>query len=177
MLDDTAGQRAAIEDVRAALGDPLERVGEVRQHEPLARMQRPVLIGTAVHRVPLRRVAEQPVEDPVQVALRRRQLDALAGEARRRGDEVGPRHRPEPPVRRLQAERRARDGDRGRAGLEDLLRVPVEVDLEPQQLAGLGRRRRNRDEEVEQSRRSVATLVDEHEAAAAGPRQRALAHP
>ena len=87
----------------------------------------------------------------MQVALRRRQLDALAREPRRGRDQLGPRHRAELPVRRLQPKRRPGHGHRRRAGVEPLLRVPVEVDLELQQLAGAGRRTRNRNEEVKKS--------------------------
>src|SRR2546430_1041011 len=73
-------------------------------------------------------VAEDQVEDRVQVGLRARELDPVAGELDRRSDELRPRPRPVRAVRRLEARGSAGDGGRRRADVEDLRRRAVEVD-------------------------------------------------
>ena len=74
----------------ALRGDPFERAGEVGKTEDVARLQ-PGAVRPAVEAAPLGGVAEDQVEDRVQVRLRPRQLDALAGELDRRRDDLGPR--------------------------------------------------------------------------------------
>ena len=173
MLDHRPRKLAAVQRLRSIRTDPLERLAELRNREPLACEKRPA----AVHRVALRRVPQQSVEDPMQVRLRGRQLETLPREPYGRRGELRPRHRPPAAVRRLEAECRPGHRDGGRARPEVLLRVAVEVDDQLQQLAGGVRGSRNGDEEIEQPRLSVPRVVDEHEAAPARARQRALAHP
>ena len=165
----------AIENRRAVAREPVERVAEIRDREPVAQPVRPP--AAAVHRVALRRVAQQPIENRVQVPLHRRQLEAVARERRRRRDELRPRHPPPAAMRVLEAERRPGHRHRRRARPEQLLRVAVEVDRQLEQLGGRVRRLRHRHEEVEHRRLRALRLVDEHEAAAARAGQRALAHP
>ena len=175
VVDDALGELAAVEDGRSVAREPLERVAELRNREALPCLEGAA--GVAVHDVALGRVPEQRVEDPVQVSLQRRELEALARQRDGRGDELGPVQPAPAPVRALEAEGRAGHGDGGRAGPEHLLRVAVEVDRELEQVVGRCRGARHRDEEVEHRRQPARRLVHEHEAAAAGSRERALAHP
>ena len=149
-------------------------VAELRDPEALALPIRTPVV--AVHRVALGRMAQQPVEDLVQIPLRRRQLEAFARQRSRRRNELRPRHPPPPGMRLPRPERGAWHRDRRRTRPEELLRIAVEIDRQLQERA----RRRP---PAAPSRRSRArpssrrSLVHEHEPAAARARQRALAHP
>ena len=67
---------AAVERRRALRGDPLERAGEIREAEEVARLQAGA-VGPAVEAASLGGVPEDQVEDRVQVRLRPCELDAL----------------------------------------------------------------------------------------------------
>ena len=171
--DDRPPELAVVERPRAAGGDPLERVAEVGKAEPVA------CPALRVHAAALGRVPEDDVEDRVQVRLLTRQLEAVVSELDRRRDEPRPGQRSEGPMGFLEARSVPRDGARGRADVEDLRRLAVEVDVDRFHLGGPARppEPRRGDEEVQQPRRPVARAVDEHEAAPARARQRALDHP
>ena len=125
---------------------------------------------------PFPRMAQQRVEDLVEIRPRLVEDDAVAGKAGRRSEQLRPRHRSPAAMSLPQPESRPRHGDRGRAGVEDLLRV-AEVDDELEQLIRRGRPLRHRHEEVEEVRSGVAREVNEEEASATQARERALADP
>src|SRR5438094_732206 len=75
-------QIAAIEVVGAVLREPLERAREIGHHEPVARDE-PVTVA-AVDHLSLACVAQDQIEDRVEIGLRFRQLDALPRVANRR---------------------------------------------------------------------------------------------
>jgi len=83
------------------VGDALERPRQVGHREPVSRDEAlaPALVDPAA----LLGVAQDDVEDRVQVGLRTRELEALAGEVDRRRDELGPGQAAECAVRCLEA--------------------------------------------------------------------------
>ena len=120
--DDRARHLAAVDRARAVLGEPLQRVREIALDEPLAGDEPPPL--RPEDRAALVAVAQDEVDDRVEVRLRRRQLDARS----RAGSIAGatqllPRPRPVDAVRLLEPGGRARDRARGRADAEDLRRL------------------------------------------------------
>ena len=134
----------------------------------------------AVDRPALGRVAEDEVEDRVQVRLLRRELDALAGERDRRLEQPAPGERPVALVRRLQPGDDAGNGARAFSDEIDLRRRAVEVDVDRLhvRLRRLARALSGqRDEEVEQPIAPVARAVHEQKAAGRRPGQRALGDP
>ena len=156
VVDDLPGETAGVEGPGPLPRETVERVRELRNREPLAFDVRAPVV--AVHRVTLRRMAQEGIEDPVQIGLRRAEPEAFPGERGRRGDELRPLEPPPAPVSRLEAESQARHG-------------------ELEQLGRRGRRPRNRDERVEHRGRGRLPLVHEHEPAAPGTGERALANP
>jgi hypothetical protein len=121
-------------------------------------------------------VAEQRVEDLVQIRPRLVEDGAVTRQAGRRGEQLRPRQRAPAAMSLPQPEARPRHGDRRRARVEDLLRV-AEVHHELDELVRRFRLLRHRDEEVEQVRSGVGRETDEEEASAAEARERALADP
>src|SRR5207237_1332888 len=97
---------------------PCERVRELRNREPL-----PGAEGAArpVERVAVRRVAEQRIEDPVEIGLRLVEDDAVAREPHRRREQLRPRHGSPAAMSFPEPERDTRHCDRRRPGKEDLL--------------------------------------------------------
>ena len=173
-----AGELAVVELAGASLGDSLERPGQIGHGDPVARDE--ALTSALVDAAALGGVAQDHVEDRVQVGLRARELDAVAGKLDRGRDQLRPRQRAVRAVRRLEAGGHTGDGSGRRADVEHLLRRAVEVDVDLLHLPALARRRpkaRHRDEEVEEPRAPVARPVDEHETAATGTRERALGDP
>ena len=156
MLDHVLAQRrrdlAAAEGLGALGAEALQRLGQLGEAEDLALAQ-----SAAGRRVELAGALEPGVdrfEDVEDVGLLGVDRRPLAGEAHARLDQLGERHRAEAPQRLLEAGRRARDAAGGRADVERLHRLGVEVDRDRDQLgaaldpvlAGSG------DEEVEQRR-------------------------
>ena len=133
----------------------------------------------AVDRAALGSVAQDQVEDRVQVRLRRGQLDALARQARSRARAASPGQRPVCSVRRLQPG--DGPGNGARAGSDQVAPVtsrrsrcrstPCAARRAARALAGHG------DEEVEQAVAPVARPVDEQEPAGGRAGQRALGDP
>ena len=116
----------------------------------------------------------------MQVRLLAGHLDAVRREPNSGLDQTSPGSGSVGPVRGLQPGRRARHGARRRPDLEGLCRLGRIDDIdqlhvgdpfltEPE--AGYG------DVEVQQPRRAVPGMVDEHEPSATRARQRALGHP
>src|SRR5439155_26229571 len=72
-----AGELAVVELAGASLGDSLERPGQIGHGDPVARDE--ALTSALVDAAALGGVAQDHVEDRVQVGLRARELDAVAG--------------------------------------------------------------------------------------------------
>ena len=115
--------------------EPLERRRELRKRQPLAYARTPPL--DRVHRIPLRRMPKQRIEDPVQIRPCLGHHEPLAREPHRRRHELRPRDPAPPAMRRLEPERGPRNRHRGRTGPEKLLRIAVEIH---RQLEQIGRR-------------------------------------
>src|SRR6188508_1304641 len=149
------------------LGEQLERVGEIALDESLAGDDPPAF--RPEDRLTLLAVAQDEVDDGVQVRLRLGELDTVPGELDRRLHQALPRPRPVHAVDVLQTRRRARHGARSRPDPEDL-RGLDEADVD---LLHLPRRRlpqtdaRNGDEEVDQPARPVTGLSATHDTIAA----------
>ena len=128
-----------------------------------------VMRPAPVHRVALRRVPQQPVQDPVQI--RRAAVSSTPSRASAAAGAASSAHGTVPQRRCAvsRPEHRARHRHRRRARPEVLLRVAVEVHRQLQQLRRRPRSRRHGDEEVQQPRLPVPRVVDEHEPAPAGP--------
>ena len=101
-------QLAVVEVLPAGLGEPLERLPEVGEHEPVAGDQ--AVAVHAVHRVALVGVAQDRVEDVVQVRLALGQLDPVAGVRDRRLEQHPPGQRAEAAMGFAEPGRRSRDG-------------------------------------------------------------------
>ena len=171
-------QVAAIEVVGAVLREPLERAREIGHHEPVARDE-PVTVA-AVDHLSLACVAQDQIEDRVEIGLRFRQLDALPRVANRGLEQDRPGKRPEEPVRLAQPRGRPRDRAGRGADPERLRRLRREGDVHGLHLCDLAAvepESRNGDEVVEHARRAVAGTVDEHEAARAGAGEGTLGDP
>ena len=178
VADDLLPERAAVDRGRALAGELLERRPEVVQDEAVARAE---TRAAAVDPPPLVRVAQDQVEDAVQVRLRRGQLDAVPRKLERRPEQARPRQRAERPVRRLEARRRPghrararrRSGRPGSCRRRSRCRSPSM----PARRGTRGTEARGGDEEVEQAVAAVARAVDEHEPARARAGERALGDP
>src|SRR5438105_9639551 len=168
--DDGAPELAAVQRAGAVPRDRLERVGEAGQAEAVAAHETVPL--TAVRLRAFGGVAEDRVEDRVQVRLRARELDPVAGELDRGREQLRPGELSAGAVRYLEAERRSGDGDGGGADPEDLRARAVEGDvdlLHRRPLGATAAKSGDGDEEVQQPGDAVAGAVDEDEAAAARP--------
>ncbi len=122
--DDRTGELARVERASALLRDPFERLAEVGELQEVARKQAGA-VGAAVEAAALVGVAQDQVEDRVQVRLRPGELDAVAGELDRRLQELAPGQPSVARVQRLEPGRRSRHGARSRADPEDLGRLAV----------------------------------------------------
>jgi hypothetical protein len=127
-------------------------------------------------------VAQDQVEDRVQVGLGPIQLEAAAGELDRRLQQLGPWQPTVGPVQRFQACRGAGDGIRCLADPEDLSRVAVASEADVDRVHGRagGRRAataRCRDEEIGDPGGPPVAGNDQGEPAGAGPGQGAFRHP
>ena len=177
MLDDLGSELAVVQLGGATLREQLERPRQLGLDEHVADGKRSAVV--LVHIARLRRVAQDQVEDPVQVRLAVVELDAVARELDRRLEEVAPGEASERLVRRLEPECRARNRAGGGADVKALRRAAAEVDVDVihQRELALVAETGDRDEEVEYARALVARAVHEHEAAGARPGERAFRDP
>jgi hypothetical protein len=104
---DQAADLARVELLCALVADRLERRDELAQVELVTGDE--TFAGATVDGAPLIGVAEDEIEDRVQIRLLARQLDAGARQLDRRRDQRSPRRRPVSAVHALEAERDARD--------------------------------------------------------------------
>jgi hypothetical protein len=152
VLHEPLAERATVEDTGTLLRDQVERGGQVIHHEAVARVE-PVSLRP-VDRLALGLGAQDEVEDGVQVGLARAQLDAVAGELRRRRDQLRPGQLPVAAVRGVEARERTRHRVRGGADAEHLRRAAAcELDVHlfhrSGRLPGAKPEPRHGDEEVE----------------------------
>ncbi len=177
VLDDRCAELPRVELGGAPVGEQLQRLREVVLDQRVAGDQRGAVL--LVHGPRLRRVAQDQVEDAVQVRLPVVELDAIARELDRGLEEVTPRQASERLVRGLEPECGAGNRAGRGADVKALRRAAAEVDVDVFHQGELGvvAEARDRDEEVEDARTAVARTVDEHEAACAGAGERALRHP
>ena len=118
VADDRQAELAAVKGLGAVLSQLLERVAEIREHDPVARGEpRPV---RAVDAVSLLGVTEDQVEDRVQVGLRPRHFEPLVRELDRGLEERPPGKRPVGSVGFREAGDRTRHRAGRRADPEDL---------------------------------------------------------
>ena len=90
MRGEASRELAVVEEHRALGRQLLDRVGELRNREALSHLERAT---RPVEGVPFRRVAQQRIEDLVQIGLGLVEDDAVAREAHRRPEQLGPRQR------------------------------------------------------------------------------------
>ena len=177
MLHHRPAEVAAVELSRSTVGEPLERRCEIGHDDSLTRRDAAML---SVDRPPLGRVAQDQVEDRVQVRLRPGELHSAAGERDRGLEEPAPGQRSVALVRRLEPGDGPRHGAGAGADEEHLRRRTVEVDVDRLHVGlhrAAGAAARQRDEEVEEAVGSVPGAVHEQEAAGRGPGQRAFRDP
>jgi hypothetical protein len=170
----------AVHRRRSLGGDLFERAAQIGEHQQVSRLQ-PRAVVAAVQTTTLQGVAEDQVEDGVEVSLWPRQLDARARELDRRLHELRPWQTAVLGVHALETGRGARDSTRRAADPEDLRRLGVAVaDVDRLHLPALGRVApvsRRRDEEVGEPRRAPVTRPDEREATGTRPGERTLGDP
>jgi hypothetical protein len=173
MSGDSLRDLAVVEAFRPLGADSFERVRELGHPETLADPESP---ARPVEGISLRRMAQQRIEDLVEIRTRLVEDCTVPGEPSSGREQLRPGHRSPAAVSLPQPEPRPRHGDRCRAGVEDLLGV-AEVHDELEELVGRGRLPRHRHEEVEKVRPGVAGEMDEEEASPAEAGKRALADP
>src|SRR5439155_13732635 len=152
MFDDGPGKLACVELGGALVGEQLQRLREVVLDQRVADGQRGAVL--LVHGPRLRRVAQDQVEDAVQVRLPVVELDAIARELDRGLEEVTPRQASERLVRGLKPECGAGNRAGRGADVKALRRAAAEVDVDVFHQGELGvvAEARDRDEEVEYAR-------------------------
>ena len=175
VLDHRSRQRAVAHRARPGAADVGQRLGEVRQHHPLALAQQPP--PRRVHRGGSGRRDQHLAQDLVQVGGLGPELHALARQAHRRLHQVGQRQPPRAAVGLAEPGDHAGYRDRRRPDVEHLVGA-AEGHREGHELAGVqgpagGPQPGHGDEEVEQEGRPVGRAV-EQEAARAGPGEWAL---
>ena len=172
------GRELAVGEIGRMLREPLDRVRQVGEPEPVSRPE--PRASAPVHASALGRVAQDQVEDRVEIRLRSRQLDAGAGSLDGRLREDAPGQGAVASMRGGQPGHCAGDGAGRRADVEHLGRLAAEVDVDRFHLrpaAAPSAQPRRRDEEVQHSRGPVARAVDEHEATRSRAGERALGDP
>ena len=170
-----------VEHGRAFFRELLERAAEVAQREQVAGQQAGA-VRAAVDAAPLGRVAQDQVEDRVQVSLLARHLETAARQLDRGLEQLPPGQSAVPSVHRLEPQNRARDGAGGLADVEDLGRLAVAAETDVDRLH-LGSRRdgatesRGGDEEVRHPGGTAVGGKDEGETSRPRAGERALGHP
>ena len=135
VVGDPVGELAFVQHLAAVFGDQLEGPCEVGLDQRV--LQDEAFAVSFVDLPRFGRVAQDEVEDRVQVCLSVVQLDPVPREVDRRPEELAPRERAEGAMRLLQADRRAGDRARGGADVEGLGRAAAEVDVDAVHLGEL----------------------------------------
>ncbi len=180
-LDDRRAELALVDRPHALDGDALERLTEIGQAELVPRLEA-APVRAAVDTAALGGVAQDLIEDRVEMRLRPRERNAAAGELDRGLQQLAPRQPSVGPVNRLEACSRARNGAGGLADPEDLRRVAVAAEPDVDRVHLRTPRHRSatpgrRDEKVRHPRRPPVRGGDQGEATRPRPGQRALGYP